>query len=294
MNPFALAVVAVIFGGIIFSLARKILFSLVMAVVIAAVFAIGALESPLVISPMTLDLAFQPVHLREPGYLYTLFTSMFLHATFFHLIFNMIALIFIGPLLEEKIGTVRFAAIYVTTGLIGTLAYGLMHLNEIAIVLGASGAISGILGAFAVLYPREKISMLYMFIPLPPMRIPYLVAFIVVIETLFAFDPRSHTAHEAHLAGLAAGILIAPLIMRIGLPSKEEVTLAGLEQLAVNDELRIILQKIEGESLEDVRRAWLERFLQKARCPECGDIVRMKGRKIYSECGWSIRIERKE
>ncbi|MFQ6060525.1 MAG: rhomboid family intramembrane serine protease, partial [Thermoplasmata archaeon] len=149
-----MAVVVIIFGGIIFSLARRFPFSLVMAAIITAVFAIEVLESPLIVSPVVLDLAFQPVHLENPANLYTLFTSMFLHASFLHLIFNMIALIFIGPLLEEKIGAMRFATIYVLTGITGTLAFGIIHLNDIAIVLGASGAISGILGAFAALYPR--------------------------------------------------------------------------------------------------------------------------------------------
>ncbi|MFQ5910182.1 MAG: rhomboid family intramembrane serine protease [Thermoplasmata archaeon] len=289
MNLFVLAAVAVILGGIAFTFARRILFSLAMAAIIAAVFAIEVLDSPYVISSLVLDLAFQPVHLDTPTSLYTLFTSMFLHASFMHLIFNMIALIFIGPLLEERIGTPRFAVIYIISGIIGTLAFSLMHLNEVAIVLGASGAISGILGAFAILYPREKIAML----PLPPIRLPFLVAIIILVETLLALDPRSHIAHEAHLMGLAAGVFLGPLIMKVGARA-DSGTLAGLERLAVDDELRMILQKVEGESVEDVRRAWLEKFMQKARCPECGGTVRMKGRRVYSDCGWSMKLERKE
>lgn len=293
MSPFSLVAVAVLFGGIMFSLVRRVLFSLVMAVVIAVVFAVEVLESRVVLSPMVLELAFQPIHLAAPASWYTVFTSMFLHANFTHLIFNMIALILIGPLLEEKIGTPRFATIYLVTGVIGTLTFGLMHLNEPAIVLGASGAISGILGAFAILFPREKISMLYMFIPLPPMRVPFIVAIIVVLETLFALDPRSFTANEAHLGGLAAGILLAPLVMRVG-PTRKESHVTGLEQLAVTDELKGILWKIEQESLEDVRRAWFEEFLQRARCPKCGGSLRCRGRSVYSDCGWSTKVRRKE
>ena len=120
MSPFTPIVVAVVLGGIIFSLVRRIPFSLAMAAVIGAVFAIEVMESRLVVSPLVLDLAFQPVHLTMPARSYTLFTSMFLHASFFHLIFNMIALILIGPLLEERIGAPRFAVIYIVTGMIGT------------------------------------------------------------------------------------------------------------------------------------------------------------------------------
>jgi membrane associated rhomboid family serine protease len=294
MTPYSWIAVAIILGGIIFSLVRRVLFSLVMAAVITAVFAIGVLGSLLVNSASILELGFQPVFLRMPENLYTLFTSMFVHANFIHLIFNMIVLILIGPLLEERIGTGRFASIYILSGIIGTLAFGLMHLNDVAIVVGASGAIFGILGAFAVLYPREKISMLYMFIPLPPMRVPYVVAFIIVLETVLALDPTTRTAHEAHLAGLAAGILFAPLVARIGVSPKEEVTLAGLEELVVNDELEAMLRKIEGESVEDVKQAWLEEFVQKASCPKCGGGIRLRGSKVYSDCGWSIRIERKQ
>jgi membrane associated rhomboid family serine protease len=292
MSPFTPIVVAVVLGGIIFSLVRRAPFSLAMAAVIGAVFAIEVMESWLVVSPLVLDLAFQPVHLTRPASSYTLFTSMFLHASFFHLIFNMIALILIGPLLEERIGAPRFAVIYIVTGMIGTLAFGLMHLNEHAFVLGASGGIAGILGAFAVLYPWEKIRM----IPLPPMRIPFLVAIIIAVETVFALNPNSHIAHEAHLMGVAAGILLAPLIMRIGSPAnaKEVPRLAGLEELAVDDELKDILRKIEGESVEDVRRAWQDQFLQRARCPECGGPLQSKGRRVYSDCGWSMNMRRKE
>ena len=295
MSPFTPIVVAVVLGGIIFSLVRRVPFSLAMAAVIGAVFAIEIMESwlvisPLVISPLIQDLTFQPVHLTMPASSYTLFTSMFLHASFFHLIFNMIALILIGPLLEERIGAPRFAVIYIVTGMIGTLAFGLMHLNEHAFVLGASGAIAGILGAFAVLYPWEKIRML----PLPPMRVPFLVAIIIAVETVFALNPNSHIAHEAHLMGVAAGILLAPLIMRIGSPAKEVPRLAGLEELAVDDELKAILRKIEGESVEDVRRAWQDQFLQRARCPECGGPLQSRGRRVYSDCGWSMKMRRKE
>lgn len=294
MTPYSWIAVAVILGGIAFSLVRRVPFSLVVAVIIAAVFAIGVLESLLVDSSSILELGFQPVFLKMPADLYTLFTAMFVHANFIHLIFNLIVLILIGPLLEERIGIGRFAAIYILSGILGTLAFGLIHLNDVAIVVGASGAIFGILGAFAVLYPRERISMFYMFIPIPPMRVPYVVAFIIVLETVLALDPTTRTAHEAHLAGLAAGILFAPLVARIGVKPKEEVTFAGLEELAVTTELEAILRKIEGESVADVRQAWLEEFIQKASCPKCGGRILLRGGKIYSDCGWFVKIERKQ
>lgn len=294
MTPYSWIAVAIILGGVVFSLVRKVLFSLVVAAIIAAVFAIEALESLLVDSSSILELGFQPAFLGMPEKLHTLFTSMFVHANFIHLIFNLIVLILIGPLLEERIGIWRFAAIYILSGIVGTLAFGMIHLNDTAIVVGASGAIFGILGAFAVLYPRERISMFYMFIPLPPMRVPYIVAFIIVLETVMALDPTTRTAHEAHLAGLVAGILFAPLAARIGVRPKEEVTLVGLEELAVSTELETILRKIEGESVDEVRQAWLEEFIQNASCPKCGGRVLLKGSRAYSDCGWSMRIEGKQ
>jgi membrane associated rhomboid family serine protease len=293
MSPFTPIVIAIIAGSIVFSLARRSYFSLVMAAVIGAVFAIQIIETRAVLSPLVLDLAFQPVHLTRPENLYTTFTSMFLHGDFWHLIFNMIALILIGPLLEERIGTPRFALIYIASGLVGSLAFGLVNLNRIAIVLGASGAISGVLGAFAILFPREKLSMIYVFIPLPPIRVPYIVAIFILIQTFFALDPANLIAHEAHLGGLAAGILFAPLVMRVGSAPKEVPGVAGLEELAVNDELKAILEKIDGESVEEVRRAWLERFLQEAVCPECGGQLRSRGTSIRCDCGWSTKVKRK-
>lgn len=292
MSPFSLVAIAVIIGGFAATAIRKLPFSLVVAVVIGVVFALEALESPYVISDMVLDLALQPEDVLMPGRLYTLFTSMFLHASFFHLIFNIIALILIGPLLEERIGPLRFAVIYVVTGMIGGLAFALIHLNESAIVLGASGAISGILGAFASLYPREKIAMLYMFIPLPPMRVPILVAIIILIETLFALVPGSFVAHEAHLMGLASGILLGPLVMSVSPPERVSPT-AGLEELAIDDELKRMLEKIESETEREVKEAWVDEFIGKARCPKCGGPVLRKRRKLYSDCGWSLTMGRK-
>jgi membrane associated rhomboid family serine protease len=294
MSPYTPIVVAIILGGIVFSLVRRFSFALVMTAVIGAVFAIQVIETRVILSPLVWDLAFQPAHLTMPENLYTTFTSMFLHGSFWHLIFNMIALILIGPLLEEKIGTYRFAAVYVISGLIGSLAFGLVNLDSFAVVLGASGAISGVLGAFAILFPREKLSMIYVFIPLPPMRVPYIVALFIVIETIFALDPLSHTAHEAHFGGLAAGVLLGPLVMRIGLTREGSPRLAGLDELAVTDELKAIVQKIDGESVEEVRQAWFERFVQEARCPQCGGSLRSRGSRIVCDCGWAVNVRRKQ
>jgi tRNA(Ile2) C34 agmatinyltransferase TiaS len=93
---------------------------------------------------------------------------------------------------------------------------------------------------------------------------------------------------------LAAGVLLAPLVMRIGLVAEEAPHLVGLEELAVNDELKAILQKIDGESVEDVRRAWLERFLQEAECPDCGGQLRSRGSRIICDCGWTMNVRRKQ
>ncbi len=141
----------------------------------------------------------------------SLFTSMFLHDGWLHIIFNMLFLWVFGNNVEDVMGSLPFLGFYLFCGLAGTMAEALLHPNSINPMLGASGAIAGVLGAYILLYPRARVYTLIFIIILP------LPAFVVIglwIATQFFYGVMSLTemtgnvAWFAHLGGVASGLLI--------------------------------------------------------------------------------------
>jgi membrane associated rhomboid family serine protease len=130
---------------------------------------------------------------------WTLVTYMFLHAGVAHLLFNMIGLFFFGPRLESRLGSKGFLWLYFLSGL-GGAVFSLVFARDAAVV-GASGAVYGVLLGFAMFWPRERI---YIWGILPVEA--WLLATLLVFGSLYAgVSPGagSRTAHFAHLGGLA-------------------------------------------------------------------------------------------
>jgi len=134
---------------------------------------------------------------------WTIISSMFVHGSVWHILFNMISLYFLGSFFLRAAGERSFLAVFFLGGLAGNALYILLAPPNV-IGIGASGAIFAIGGALAVLVPKVPVYIL--FIPIP---IPLWVA--ILIFFLFSFLPR--IAWEAHLGGLLLG-LIAGLIFR--------------------------------------------------------------------------------
>jgi membrane associated rhomboid family serine protease len=134
-----------------------------------------------------------------------LFTSGFLHAGFAHLATNMFGLWMFGREVERVLGAVRFTTLYFTS--IATAGLGQLLFDGVtgsaAPALGASGAVFGVLVAFAMLFPRRKIILLIPPIPLPA---PLFVALYAAFE-LFSgvYGTQAGVAHFAHLGGLVGG-----------------------------------------------------------------------------------------
>jgi len=214
-----------------------------------------------------------------------------MHANMMHLLFNLIALIFIGMMLEGRIGTFRFFAIYFLTGIIATLVFGLVYFKYTGLLLGASGAISGILGALGRLYPYQRVTMFFGFGILPNMPIYVLVIIFLLIETFLAFMRADHIAHIAHISGVVSGFLIAPLIAKMEMKKVDvKARATGLEPLATTPELKEILDRIKTEDDVNVRKAWVERFYSRVTCPNCGKGLSTKRKSLYCEsCGWKTQ-----
>ncbi|MCX8189462.1 MAG: rhomboid family intramembrane serine protease [Nitrososphaeria archaeon] len=133
---------------------------------------------------------------------WTFITSIFLHADFEHLLFNMIALFFFGLGLENIVGRKLFAIIFIISGIIGNLGYLIADPFSSIPGIGASGAIYGIVGTLVILTPFRRV-FLYGLFPIPLILLVILWA---LIDFAGLFSP-STIAHSAHLAGLIIGIL---------------------------------------------------------------------------------------
>lgn len=126
-------------------------------------------------------------------------TSIFLHASFSHLFFNMLALFFFGIYLEPMIGRRRFVALFFASGIIGNIGYMFTAPSPYTPAIGASGAIYGVVGALAALVPLAIVFV--GFIPMPMILAAAGWAFLAFIGL---FEP-STIAVGAHLGGMGVG-----------------------------------------------------------------------------------------
>ena len=140
---------------------------------------------------------------------WTMITAIFLHLTPDHLIFNMLALLIFGTMLEKRIGNTSFAALFIVSGVIGNVGYLLTASNPMIPVIGASGAIYGVVGTLAVLEPFQLVY-IYGLMPLPMIGAAVLWG---IGDFMGLFSP-STIAHGAHLAGMLVGAIFG-FILRV-------------------------------------------------------------------------------
>jgi len=148
--------------------------------------------------PASVFMALQP---------WRIITYQFLHGGFFHLFFNMLVLYFFGPLLEGIWGRRKFVTFYLVCGAMGGIVYPLLVLTGVirdaAAMVGASGAIYGMLAAGAVLFPHVRV--LFMFIV--PMSLRTLAIVLAAVSILSFAGGHNAGGEAAHLAGMAAGLV---------------------------------------------------------------------------------------
>lgn len=153
---------------------------------------------------LTVNLGFNPAFptfLTQP---WRMITYSFLHVGFLHFLFNMLWLWWMGKAVEQTIGPRSFTVIYFGAAMFGALVdAGIAQLLGGALVIGASGAVTGILVAFGVLFPRTPI-MLFLF---PPIEARYFVVGWVAIDVLF-LGSNDSVARLVHLGGALAGYLL--------------------------------------------------------------------------------------
>jgi membrane associated rhomboid family serine protease len=181
-------------------------FTLILANVLVFLFEIhaGDWNDPMVLHRIG---ALEPIIVLTQHEYWRLFTALFLHAGFLHLGFNLFALYVLGPPLERSIGTIRFLACYLGSGLAssaGVVALTTLQLLDEAQVIGASGCIMGVVGAWAGFLLRHHHA------PFAKERLRNIV-FIVVIQ--IAFDLSTpQVSMAAHMCGLVAGFFLGLIL----------------------------------------------------------------------------------
>ncbi|HET9634942.1 MAG TPA: rhomboid family intramembrane serine protease [Gemmatimonadaceae bacterium] len=142
---------------------------------------------------------------RFPADWWTVLSYMFVHAWLAHLAFNMFTLWMFGPRLEQEWGTRTFVWFYLCSGIGGAVAHLIFAPHTS--VIGASGAISGVLVAYALNWPDEEV---YLF-GVIPMRSRWLVVALLAMNIIFALSPSSRIDWTAHVGGMAFGWIFLKL-----------------------------------------------------------------------------------
>jgi len=158
--------------------------------------------------------------------LITVFTSMFLHGGWFHVISNMWALYIFGDNIEDRLGRWRYILFYLVSGIAAALAHILVQPTSKVPVIGASGALSGVMGAYMVLFPRSRvITLVPMFIFPWFMEIPaaifiglwflsQLFSGMLALSIPMVYGTYGGVAWWAHIGGFVAGIVLGRLLAR--------------------------------------------------------------------------------
>lgn len=161
-------------------------------------------------------------HIPGTGGYFTVLTSMFLHGGWLHLIGNMLYLWIFGNNIEDSMGHLRFIVFYLLTGIVAAAAHLVFNPSSSVPTIGASGAVSGVLGAYLVLFPHAQIETLITFGWF--IRIVLLPAWALLIvwiglqflhQLLEPLSPGGGgVAYAAHIGGFVAGVVLIPLFRK--------------------------------------------------------------------------------
>lgn len=153
----------------------------------------------------------------------TIFSSMFLHGGWAHIFGNMVALYIFGDNVEDRLGSLRYLFFYLLTGIAASITHIYLNQDSVIPTIGASGAISGVMAAYLLLYPTAKVITVF-----PILFFPYIVELPAIIYTgvwfitqffsgVFSIVSNAQAfcgvAYRAHIGGFVAGIFLLPVLL---------------------------------------------------------------------------------
>jgi len=164
----------------------------------------------------------------QPEFVWTWVTAVFAHGGFGHILVNSIVLYFFGPIVERRVGTRAFVALFLGAGILAGLAQIVtaFALGEFSAVVGASGAIMAIMGVLTVLNPQLKVY-LYFILPVPLWLLTVGFAGYSVFIALGGGIGAGGVAHLAHLTGLVVGLGYGERLRRAGASVPTELQFGG-------------------------------------------------------------------
>ncbi|MEW6221895.1 MAG: rhomboid family intramembrane serine protease [Candidatus Hadarchaeota archaeon] len=171
------------------------------------------------------DYGVRPARVLQGRELHALLTSMFLHGGILHILGNMIYLWIFGNNVEDVLGRCKFIIFYLATGLVATFSFVAVNPTSDIPLIGASGAISGILGAYILLWPRARVHTavgFFYFWTLVAIPAAAVIGFWFVLQLLnmsivWLVGAGAEIAYMAHIGGFVAGMmLILPLRAKLG------------------------------------------------------------------------------
>lgn len=200
-----------------------------------------------------------PFNFTERLWLWQPLTYQFLHADFFHFLFNGLMLWLLGRTLEPHMGGRKFLLYFLGCGAAAALLTAAWQQGSMTPVIGASGAVYGLLGAFAFLYPEAQVYFYFLF----PMSARTMAILLGAVEFFMTMSRHgSKISNVTHLGGLAAGLLWLWAERRWrNRPVKEEPDPAALEQAEIDR----LLEKISRRGQASLSQAELARLDEYAR-----------------------------
>jgi membrane associated rhomboid family serine protease len=156
----------------------------------------------------------QPSYRKNPPL--SVLYAMFVHAGWLHLLGNLLFLLIFGNNIEDRFRRLPYLIFYLACGYVAAYGFAAMNSGSVQPLVGASGAISGVLGAYLVLYPRARVWSLVPFLFFIPLRIPawLVLGLWFVLQWVYAIGPASPggVAYVAHVIGFVAGTLVGLLV----------------------------------------------------------------------------------
>jgi membrane associated rhomboid family serine protease len=200
-----------------------------------------------------------PFNFVSQLWLWQAFTYLLIHADFWHFLFNALMLWMLGRVLEPEMGSRRFLLYFLGCGAAAALLTAAWQPASVRPVIGASGAVYGLLGAFAFLYPQAQVNFYFLF----PMSARAMAVLLGALEFVMTVSrPGSGVSSVTHLGGLAAGLLWLWGERRWrGMPSRTAPDPAALEQAEIDR----LLEKISKGGQAALSRAELARLDRYAR-----------------------------
>lgn len=171
------------------------------------------------------DPSVTPIPIAQAAWFITLFTSMFMHGGLLHIVGNMLFLWVFGNNIEDSMGRLRFALFYLAAGLVAVYSQALLDVNSTVPTIGASGAVAGVLGAYALLHPKARVlTLIFIIFFVTLVEIPALI--LLAIWFVLQFVPAlgqvatpevggsEGIAYFAHVGGFLFGLATVRLLAK--------------------------------------------------------------------------------